>query len=490
MKSYIATGLLLVASASGVWAQDQSSQNSDQNAIINISISRGVQAVNYQAKTSSKIDFKGTALMSSAQGQAKIENKNGTITISADFSRLGTATQFGPEFLTFVLWAITPEGAPSNLGELPVKGDKSKMVVTTRLPSFAMIVTAEPYFAVAYPSELVVLEAVPGNDTKGAVTPVQTKLLKRSSYHEANLTPLSMDSKTPLIVYEARNALRIAQAADAQKYAADAWAKAQASSARMEDYIARKQKNPILTVARDTVQQSEDARTIAIRKAAEEQAAAEQRANEQRMAEQKAQQQAAELAAANEAAARAKAEAQQKEAELERQQAEAAKQQADLEAQRSAAAAADAVRQQQELRAQLLAQLNAVLQTKDTPRGLVVTMADILFATGKYDLAPGARESLAKLAGILLAHPGLKLAIEGHTDSTGSDDFNMKLSGQRADTVRNYLISQGLSPDNITAQGFGKADPVADNATADGRKQNRRVEIIVSGEAIGSKIGG
>jgi outer membrane protein OmpA-like peptidoglycan-associated protein len=251
----------------------------------------------------------------------------------------------------------------------------------------------------------------------------------------------------------------------------------------MEDYIARKQKNPILTVARDTVQQSEDARNIAIRKAAEEEAAAEQRANEQRMADQKAQQQAAELAAANEAAARAQA-------ELQRQQAEAATQQANLEAQRSAAAAAEAVRQQQQLRAQLLAQLNAVLQTKDTPRGLVVTMADILFATGKYDLAPGARESLAKLAGILLAHPGLKLAIEGHTDSTGGDDFNMKLSGQRADTVRNYLISQGLSPDNITAQGFGKADPVADNATADGRKQNRRVEIIVSGEAIGSKIGG
>lgn len=476
------TGLLVVASVSGVFAQDQSTQNADQNAIIKISVSRGVQAVNYQANTSSKIDFKGTELMASADGDAKIESKKGIITIDADFSKLGSASQFGPEFLTFVLWAITPEGLPSNLGELPVKGDKAKMTATTRLPSFALIVTAEPYFAVSYPSEVVVLEATPGSETKGAVTPVQTKLLKRSSYHEANLTPLGMDSKTPLIVYEARNALRIAKAADADKYAADAWAKAQASEARMEDYIARKQKNPILTVARDTVQQSEDARNIAVRKAAEEAAAAEQAAAQQKMAEQKAQQQAAELAAANEAAARAKA-------DLQRQQAEAAKQQADLEAQRSAAAAADAIRQQQELRAQLLAQLNAVLQTKDTPRGLVVTMADILFATGKYDLAPGARESLAKLSGILLAHPGLKLAIEGHTDSTGSEDFNMKLSGQRADTVRQYLISQGLSPDSITAQGLGMASPVADNATADGRKQNRRVEIIVSGEAIGTKIG-
>jgi outer membrane protein OmpA-like peptidoglycan-associated protein len=482
MKTWLLTGLLVVAAASGVSAQDQNTQNTDQNAIIKISVSRGVQAVNFQANTSSKIDFKGTALMSSAGGQAKIESKKGLITVDADFNKLGSATQFGPEFLTFVLWAITPEGLPSNLGELPVKGDKCKMTATTRLPSFGMIVTAEPYFAVSYPSEVVVLEAIPGSGTKGAVTPVQTKLLKRSSYHEANLTPLTMDSKTPLIVYEARNALRIAKAADADKYAGDAWAKAQASSARMEDYLARKQKNPILTVARDTVQQSEDARNIAVRKAAEEAAAAEAAAEQQKMAEQKAQQQAAELAAANEAAARAKAESQQQQAEAERRQ-------ADLQAQRSAATAAEAVRQQKELRAQLLAQLNAVLQTKDTPRGLVVTMADILFATGKYDLAPGARESLAKLSGILLAHPGLKLAIEGYTDSTGGQDFNMKLSGQRADAVRQYLISQGLNPDSITSQGLGMANPVADNATADGRKQNRRVEIIVSGEAIGSKIG-
>jgi outer membrane protein OmpA-like peptidoglycan-associated protein len=489
MNRHLLMALLLAASVSSVWAQDQNAQNADQNAIIKITVSRGVQAVNYQANTSSKIDFKGTALMSSAEGSAKIDSKKGIITIDADFSKLGSATQFGPEFLTFVLWAITPEGLPSNLGELPVKGDKCKMTATTRLPSFGMIVTAEPYFAASYPSEVVVLEAIPGSGTKGAVTPVQTKLLKRSSYHEAKLTPFEMDSKIPLIVYEARNALRIAQAADADKYAPDAWAKAQASSAQMEDYISRKQKNPILTVARDTVQQSEDARNIAIRKAAEEAAAAEQAAEQQKMAEQKAQQQAAELAAANEAAARAKAEAQQKQAELDRQQAESARARADLEAQKSAAAANEAIRQQQELRAQLLAQLNAVLQTKDTPRGLVVTMADILFATGKYDLAPGARESLAKLSGILLAHPGLKLAIEGHTDSTGSEDFNMKLSSQRADAVRQYLISQGLSPDSITSQGLGMANPVADNGTAEGRKQNRRVEIIVSGEAIGTKIG-
>jgi outer membrane protein OmpA-like peptidoglycan-associated protein len=489
MKKMIMTALLLFVTLANARAQTQNDQSADQNAIIKISVSRGVQAVNYNANTSSKIEFKGTALMPSAQGEAKVENKKGIITITADFEKLGSATQFGPEFLTFVLWAITPEGLPNNLGELPVKGDKSKLVATTRLPSFGMIVTAEPYFAVAYPSEEVVLEGLPGSDAKGAVTPVQTKLLKRSSYEEAKLEPMTIDPKTPLVVYEARNALRIAKAQQADKYAPDAWAKAQASSARMEDYIARKQKNPILTVARDTVQQAEDARTIAIRKAADEEAAALKQAQDQKMAEQKAQQQAAELAAANDAAARAKAESQPQQAEMERQKAEAAKKQADLEAQKSAEAAAKAEREQQELRAQLLAQLNAVLQTKDTPRGLVVTMADILFATGKYDLAPAARERLAKLSGILLAHPGLKLTIEGYTDSTGSEDFNLKLSGQRADAVRDYLIQEGLNGENISSKGLGMANPVADNKTADGRKQNRRVEIIVSGEAIGTKIG-
>jgi outer membrane protein OmpA-like peptidoglycan-associated protein len=381
-----------------------------------------------------------------------------------------------------VLWAITPEGRARNLGEFQLNGDKSKLAVTTQLPNFAMIVTAEPYFAVTYASEEVVLQGVPGSDTKGQITPVVAQLLSRSTYHESQLQPLTIDPKVPLIVYEARNALRIAQLQGAQKYAANAWASAQQAQAQMEDYITRKQKNPILTAARSATQQAEDARSIAVKAEAEEKVAQAKQAEADRAAA--AAQREAQLKAEQEAEAQRSAEAQAlaaKEAQA-RADAEAA-------AQKSAAEAARAVEAQKQLRAQLLAQLNAVLQTVDTPRGLVVTMADVLFASGKYELSQPATLALAKMSGVILAHPGLTLKIAGYTDSTGSDEFNLKLSGQRADAVRTFLVQQGLNPASVTSMGMGSADPVASNDTAAGRQQNRRVEIVVSGEAIGTTGG-
>jgi outer membrane protein OmpA-like peptidoglycan-associated protein len=268
----------------------------------------------------------------------------------------------------------------------------------------------------------------------------------------------------------------------------------------MEDYLARKQKNPIVTAARNAVQQAEDARSIAVKHAAEEKIAAEKRAEAEKLAQQKQQaaqreaelkaQQEAEAKRSAEATARAAQEAQARtQAEAAQKQAEAAQKKAQEDAEKSAAAAAQAEKEQQQLRAQLLAQLNSVLQTVDTPRGLVVTMADILFASGKYELSQDANLKLARLSGVILAHPGLKLRIEGYTDSTGSEDFNLKLSGQRANTVQTFLVQQGLKQDDVTSAGEGQANPVSGNDTAAGRQQNRRVEIIVSGEAIGTKIG-
>lgn len=137
------------------------------------------------------------------------------------------------------------------------------------------------------------------------------------------------------------------------------------------------------------------------------------------------------------------------------------------------------------MRAQLLAQLNSILQTRDTARGLIVNMSDVLFDTGKYTLKPGAREKLAKISGIVLAHPGLNLQIEGYTDSVGSDQFNQTLSEQRANAVRDYLVQNGVVDSAVTAKGFGKADPVATNDTADGRQRNRRVQLVVTGDVIG-----
>jgi outer membrane protein OmpA-like peptidoglycan-associated protein len=480
MKIALVIGLLGWCNVVAV-AQDQpATQPSVIN--INISVSRTVQAVSYPNNTSSTINFTGTPLLPFAKGQAKVENKKGVITIQAELQKMTPANTLGAEFLTYVLWAITPEGRARNLGEFQLNGDKSKLAVTTQLPNFAMIVTAEPYFAVTYASEEVVLQGVPGSDTKGQITPVVAQLLSRSTYHESQLQPLTIDPKVPLIVYEARNALRIAQLQGAQKYAANAWASAQQAQAQMEDYITRKQKNPILTAARSATQQAEDARSIAVKAEAEEKVAQAKQAEADRAAA--AAQREAQLKAEQQAEAQRSAEAQAlaaKEAQA-RADAEAA-------AQKSAAEAARAVEAQKQLRAQLLAQLNAVLQTVDTSRGLVVTMADVLFASGKYELSQPATLALAKMSGVILAHPGLTLKIAGYTDSTGSDEFNLKLSGQRADAVRTFLVQQGLNPASVTSMGMGSADPVASNDTAAGRQQNRRVEIVVSGEAIGTTGG-
>jgi outer membrane protein OmpA-like peptidoglycan-associated protein len=152
-------------------------------------------------------------------------------------------------------------------------------------------------------------------------------------------------------------------------------------------------------------------------------------------------------------------------------------------------AAEQAAREKAELRARLLQQFNDVLETRDTERGLIVNMGDVLFDTGRFTLRPIAREKLARLAGIALNYPGLKLESEGHTDNVGSEALNQKLSEQRANAVREYLISQGIPGDKITSSGKGFSMPVGDNKTAAGRQQNRRVELIVSGEVIGSKIG-
>ena len=142
-----------------------------------------------------------------------------------------------------------------------------------------------------------------------------------------------------------------------------------------------------------------------------------------------------------------------------------------------------------ELRAQLLLQFNAILQTRDTARGLIVNMSDVLFDTAKFSLRPEAREKLAKVAGIVSGHPGLRLDVEGHTDNVGGDDYNQELSEHRGSAVRDYLNQQGMAAGSVSTRGFGKTQPIATNDTAAGRQQNRRVELVISGEVIGVAIG-
>jgi outer membrane protein OmpA-like peptidoglycan-associated protein len=504
--------LILTLTIGGLLTGTVAGQDSSQsNAVININVSRTIQTVNYWARGSTKVDFIGTALMPRASGEAKVESKSGALAIEAQFKDLQAPDSFGVPFLVYVLWAITPEGRVANLGQLEVKDGKGKMSVTTKLQTFGLIVTAEPYFAVTYPSDQVVLENKVRSDTRGAVNPVDAKfeLLQRGRYG-ANLPSIQMDGKTPLDLYQARNAVNIAKSQGAEQYAPEAFAKATAALAQAEDYQKRKQRNAVPTAARNAVQAAEDARSISVRRQQEEKLASEKKAAadaeaaaraaqeeeakrrahaEVAAAQASAAQAQAEASAAKDAQARAQAEAARVQAEAARAQAEAQQKQAMDEAAQQSEAAARAEKEKQELRARLLEQFNRVLPTTDSPRGLVVNMGDVLFDTGKADLRQPAREALAKLSGIVLNYPTLHLTIEGHTDSTGTEEFNQKLSERRAQNVRDYLVSQGLAADSLTSQGFGQANPVADNKTAAGRQKNRRVEIVVSGEVIGTKIG-
>jgi outer membrane protein OmpA-like peptidoglycan-associated protein len=497
-----AIAILVLSLTAG--AQQQTSQQQNNSFYQVTLVGKTITSVSYQHRSgSTMIDFQGTPLLPMAKGNAKVDSKQGSIVVSANFKNLQSAQMFGKEYLTFVLWAITPEGKPYNLGELVLDGAKSQLTATTTLQSFGMIVTAEPYFAVSVPSDVVVLENVLRADTVGTSEQVTAnyELLKRGQYTydmaKAKEPITSISPKVPIQLYEARNAVAIAQSSGADTLAPDAYQKALASLNNADSLMARKaNKKDVIAASRDAVQAAADARQIAVQRAAQDKLAAEKAAQQAATAAAQAKQQQEEAArqqaelqklqaerdAAREAAARAQADAAALAAQ---QQAQSAQQQA--QAARDAAAKAEA--DKQALRAALLDQFNRILPTTDTPRGLQVNMADVLFAFGKFDLQAPAREALAKFSGIVLAHPGLHLAVEGYTDSVGTALFNQTLSEQRANTVRAYLITQGLDPNSITATGFGESNPVASNDTAAGRQQNRRVEIIISGEVIGTKIG-
>ena len=463
-------------------------------------VGREIPAINYFHRThATKIGFSGTALLPGGKGTAKVEGRAGRTSIEANFEGLSPANGFGPEYLTYVLWAITPEGRPSNLGEVLPTGSKNKneILVTTNLQAFGLIITAEPYFAVTMPSDIVVMQNFAIDDkTEGVIEQVNAhySLLPRGAYAETAgrhtvLNPIRRDERSPLELYEAMNAVQIAEAAGADKYAADTLATAKTALQNARDLdLHKSNRKQTITFAREAVQSAEDARIITIRKLkAEDDAAqvkarqdAEQSAQQSQADAQKAQQDAqqSQLAAQQEATQRAQAEAAAAEAEARAQKARDAQASAEASAQQ-------ATQQTEQMRERLKNQLNQVLQTKETARGLIVNMSDVLFDFNKFTLKSEAREKLAKVSGILLAYPNLKLQVEGYTDNIGSDEYNQKLSDQRASGVREYLVSQSVPNANITATGYGKSDPIADNSTNAGRAQNRRVQLVVSGDAIG-----
>lgn len=432
-----------------------------------------------------KIDFEMQATSPMmCSGKAMVSTKEGRADIEATFEGLGEPSKFGPEYLVYVLWAVTPEGKASNLGTLNLDRERGEISTSVNLQTFALGVTAEPYFAVTMPSDTVVLlNAVP--DKKNIQTaPLEAKapLLLRGRYKDVGLQPVKIDPKVPFEIYQARNAVQIARYQKADQYAADSFNKAAKALDKAEATLKDKKgkKDTVIMASREAVQAAEDALGVAVKRAEEEKLAAAQA----EAAKQQAQAQAAQ-AQATEAQAQVKATQQQAQAQVEGMQ-----QQAQAQAAAAQAAQAQAARAAvQKQRADLLKQLNRILATADTERGLVVTMAGVTFASGSANLQPSARENLAKLAGIIAAHPSLKLDIEGYTDSTGKDETNLDLSQKRAEAVQAYLTEQGIPAGSLTAKGFGKESPVAPNDTPDGRARNRRVEIIVSGEAIGTTAG-
>ena len=488
-------------------------QRSADNPLYKITVNvveRTTKAINYRHHSgSTKVDFRGTPLLPEARGEAKVESKQGYIEIEVEFDDLQGATRFGPEYLTYVMWAITPEGRATNLGEVILNGTKSKLNVTTELQAFGLIVTAEPYFAVSQPSDVVVMENFIRKDTVGKIEEIDAKyeLLQRGQYSvnvaPAELKPIPLDKDTPLDLHEARNAVRIARWVGAEKDAGESFQKADKLLQQAEAYKARKAGNkPVAMTAREAVQTAEDARLIALKRQDEQRIARERQAAADRESQAKAQAEHSRLQAEDDARRRAQAETEQRleaerraRAEAERTaaqaQAEAARERAlkdQAAAEQSRQAAARAEQEKAELRAKLVQQLNLILETRESARGLIVNISDVLFDTGQYTLKPAAREKLAKVSGIVLAHPGLKLEVEGHTDSVGSDELNQQLSEKRAATVRDYLVQQGIGINAVSARGFGKTMPVASNDTAAGRQQNRRVEMIVAGDVIGIPI--
>ena len=535
MKSPAVLLAVLVSLGAFTLAQAQTSDSREYNQTptygVNV-VSRTTHAVKYAHRSgATKIDFQGTNLMPGASGEAKVESKRGTMEIEVEFQGLDKPTSFGTEYLTYVMWAISPEGRSVNIGEVLV-GDnhRSKLNVTTDLQAFALIVTAEPYYAVRRPSNVVVVENAIRPDTVGTSEAVDAKyeLIDRGGYIPTgyHFDPVVLNSKLPLEFFEARNAVRIAKSAGADTYATASYEKAvgQINHADQLGTMKHVDRKALISVSREVVQTADDSREIAVKRIeadringdkdreAAKLANARARTKDEMQGRMNAEAATADAnrgrADADRAAAEAQRQQQNAQAESDRNRAAAAganqatadaqqgqrNAEAESERNRLAAASSDqqlkqAVRDREELRAKLLQQFNVIFATRDTARGLIVSLSDVLFDTGKSTLRPVAREKLAKISGIVLAYPDLRLAIEGNTDSVGSDAMNQQLSEQRAGSVRDYLVRENIPSASMTSQGFGKTQPVASNDTAEGRQQNRRVELVVSGEVIGTTIG-
>lgn len=454
-----------------------------------------ISVYSYRDGPKSDLFLRGTPLAATAEGKAQVEYQNDNATISAEVNDLPKPGSLGP-YTTYVLWAVTPDGRATNRGVIGgIEGGKGQLETQYTASQFALIVTAEPHFAVTIPSTMMVLYNV-GDDVEGARESKVTTLTERVDYAAlagSQLSPAAVDEANPLEIVQARYAVAIARAAGADRFPSDAYASAKQKLAAAEEALggdrsAERKTAPGL--AREAVIAGEDARRAALLASTQNATAERQRAaalaatnaanDTARIAATAATATAREAATAAETKSREAATAA---ATTSREAATAAATAAAASSEAASQAAAGVERQKAAIAARddLRNRLNEALPTRDSSRGLIAEIGGVQFATGTAETNAAARESLAKFSGIVASYPGLRFSVEGHTDSTGSVATNNALSLKRATTVRDYLIAQGVPASSIDVAGLGFSTPIGDNSTTEGRARNRRVEIVVSG---------
>lgn len=537
-----ANALFLVALAGASFAQTIEVKNTSQW----VGARRQILAVKYIEDNRTAVNMAGTSLVPRAAGKAEVEFKNGRSRIKLEMENLGHPQSLGAYYTTYILWAVAPEGQAESLVELPIRS-KFKADATTKLQTFGLMITAEPHARVALPGPVIVAENALRKGTEGRIGVSRIEYSGDSGawyvVSSPNSPALNADFNTPLLILGARRAVWIAQRADAATFAAPELREAEVKLEVLEQNWpqSRKQNNKRENAeryggqARDIMRLAEHARSLTVERSAQARLAAERRDASDTIAQAQseadrfrtdadrattnAERSRAEAERARTAADRAAADAERSKAEAERarisqreeaaraateaalsreriaqaqSEAEAAKANEALasnEAMRARIQALDALRERDAARQGLYVSLSEILETRREARGLIVNLSDVLFDTGQATLKPGAREKLSKLAGILLAYPGAyRIEIEGHTDSIGSVDSNLKLSQGRADSVHDYLLQSGVKPDRaMAARGLGESTPVASNETAAGRQVNRRVEIIIEDSVTKAK---
>ncbi len=448
-----------------------------------------------------KLAMAGTDLARNANGEVRVRSRVNFNELDLRVKGLPTPQSLGPEYLTYVVWAISTAGIGSNLGELALERGEGRLRAQTELQSFGLLITAEPYYATAIPSDTIVLQNAPAPDEKRTPTQstVSARMMPRGQYRvgaeSGEVKPITFEPGVPLDIYQARNALAIARRTRMNQFVDTAFQQATDLVGRAEEMYHGGDPRSATATAREAVQVVGDGVRISLERQETLRNDLLQRAAADRVRRATNTAEDADRRMREALQMQATAEATARDANLQRQRAEEEmrlaieeRRRAQQDALEARAVAQKLVQEQHQLRELLVQRLNQVLETADTERGLVVQLSDILFDPGKFTLKLDTRILLARVAGILSWAPGIQVQVEGHTDNTGDAGRNQLLSEQRAAAVANFLVEQGLPPSNLSSVGYGESRPIEANTTRAGRDRNRRVELVLSGEMIGARI--